>query len=110
MWIGPREKDDSNEEWALTYKGVVQQPFEGMDDGVHVNQMLDDLFMLTNFVDQKVEATRLNVDPRFDYLDGIQIVQDVYNVMEELASLPKNIPTNEDVVGNEAIVKDEQSK
>jgi hypothetical protein len=37
MWIGPREKDGSNEKWALTDKGVVQQPFEGMDDGVHVN-------------------------------------------------------------------------
>jgi hypothetical protein len=30
--------------------------------------------------------------------------------MEELASLLKSIPTNEDVVGNEAIVKHEQSE
>jgi hypothetical protein len=30
--------------------------------------------MSANFVDQEVEATELNVDPRFDYPDGIQIV------------------------------------
>jgi hypothetical protein len=71
MWIGPREKDDSNEKWALIDKGVVQQQFEGMDDGFHVNQMLDDLFMLANFVDQEVEAIRLNVDLRFDYHNGV---------------------------------------
>ncbi len=66
--------------------------------------------MLANFVDQEVEATRLNVNPRFDYHNGVQIMQDVYNVMEKSASLPKSIPTNEDVINNEAIVEDEQSK
>jgi hypothetical protein len=45
-----------------------------MDDGVHANQMLDDMFMLANFVDQEVEASRLNVDMKFDYIDGVQIV------------------------------------
>lgn len=43
-------------------------------------------------------------------LDEVQIMHDVYYVMEELASLPKNIPTYENVVGNEIVIEDEWLK
>jgi len=43
-------------------------------------------------------------------LDEVQIMHDIYYVMEELASLPKNIPTYENVVGNEIVIEDEWLK
>jgi hypothetical protein len=58
-----------------------------VDEGVHMEQLLDDLFLTPN-AEVGMENVHLNPNSRED---GIGMVQEVCDVMEELAAVPESM-------------------
>jgi hypothetical protein len=48
VWKGPGPLDDSDEEWAAASRISTQTPMQPVDEGVHVGQLLEDLFPSAN--------------------------------------------------------------
>jgi len=57
VWIGLGEGDESNEKWAIANKTQARSLMQAMDEDVHVEQLMDDLFMPLDTKDPNVEAT-----------------------------------------------------
>jgi hypothetical protein len=87
VWKGPREINDSDEEWVAATKGSLQTIRQLVDEGVHMEQLLDDLFPAPN-AEVGMENAHLNSNSRED---GIGTVQEVCDVMEELATVPESM-------------------
>jgi hypothetical protein len=87
VWKGPGEIDDSDEEWVAVTKGSLQTARQLVDEGVHMEQLLDDLFPALD-AEIGMENAHLNPNSRED---GIGMVQEVCDVMEELAAVPESM-------------------
>jgi hypothetical protein len=72
VWKGPREINDSDEEWVATNKGSLHTVRQLVDEGVHMEQLLNDLFPTPN-VEVGMENAHLNPNSRED---GIGMVQE----------------------------------
>jgi hypothetical protein len=84
---GLGEINDSDEEWVATSKGSSQTGRQLVDEGVHMEELLDDLFLAPN-VEVGMENAHLNPNSKED---GIGMVQEVCDVMEELATMSKSM-------------------
>jgi len=107
VWKGPGEPHDSNEECGAAAKIQAHMPTKVMDDDVQVAQMLDDLFVPRDVEDLVAEAARTNTGdveaPTVEVVgtnaglgvDGINIVnmvQQAFSIMEQLAAIPESMP------------------
>jgi hypothetical protein len=70
VWKGPSPLDDSDEEWAATSKISTQTPMQPVDEGVHVGQLLEDLFPSANVEQVGMEEDVLNLNSREDGVGG----------------------------------------
>ncbi len=70
VWKGPWEINDSDEEWVTTTKRSLQIIRQSVDEGVHIEQLLDDLFPAPN-VEVGIDNAHLNPNSRED---GIGVV------------------------------------
>jgi hypothetical protein len=107
VWKGPGEPHDSDEEWGVATKIQAHMPAKVMDDGVQVAQMLDDLFVpqdvedlvaevaRTNTGDAKapaVEVVGTNTSSRMDGINIVNMVQQAFSIMEQLAAIHESMP------------------
>ncbi len=65
VWKGPWEINDSDEKWVTTTKRSSQTRRQLVDEGVHMEQLLDDLFLTPN-VEVGIENAHLNPNSRED--------------------------------------------
>jgi hypothetical protein len=87
VWKGPKEINDSDEKWVVATKGSLQIARQLVDEGVHMEQLLYDLFLAP---DAEVGMENVHLNPNSKE-DGIGMVQEVCDVMEELVVVPKNM-------------------
>jgi len=80
VWKGLGEINDFDEEWVVTTKGSLLIARQLVDEGVHMEELLDDLFPAPND-EVGMENAHLKSSSRED---GIGMVQEVCDVMEEL--------------------------
>jgi hypothetical protein len=83
VWKGPGEINDYDEEWVAATKRSLQTARHLVDEGVHMKQLLDDLFPA---LDAKVGMENVHLNPNLRE-DGIGMVQELCDVMEELAAM-----------------------
>jgi alkylhydroperoxidase/carboxymuconolactone decarboxylase family protein YurZ len=106
VWKGPGEPHDSDEEWGAATKIQAHMPAKVMDNGVQVAQMLDDLFVPrdvedlvaeaagTNTGDAEapaVEVIETNTSSRVDGINIVNMVQQAFSIMEQLAAIPESM-------------------
>jgi hypothetical protein len=104
---GAREPHDFDEEWGATAKIQAHMPTKVMDDGVQVAQMLDDLFVPRDVEDLVTEAAGTNIGDAealamevvgtnigsgVDGINIVNMVQQAFSIMEQLAAIPKSMP------------------
>ncbi len=112
VWKGPGEPHDSDEEWGAAAKIQAHMPAKVMDDGVQVAQMLDDLFVPrdvedlvteaagTNTGDAEapvVEGVGTNVGSGVDGINIVNMAQQAFSIMEQLAAIPESMPEQSDL-------------
>jgi len=112
VWKGLGEPHDSDEEWGAAAKIQAHMLAKVMDDGVQVAQMLDDLFVPRDVEDLIVKATGTNTSdaetPVVEVVgtnpssgvDGINIVnmvEQAFFIMEQLAAIPESMPKQSDL-------------
>ncbi len=112
VWKGSGEPHDSDEKWGAAAKIQAHMPAKVMDNGVQVAQMLDDLFVPRDVEDLVAEAARTNTGdaeaPAVEVVgtnagsgvDGINIVnmaQQAFFIMEQLAAIPESMPKQSDL-------------
>jgi hypothetical protein len=88
-------------QWVTTIKRSLQIARKLVDEGVRMEQLLDDLFPAPN-VEVGMENAHLNPNSRED---GIGMVQKVCDVMVELAVVRKNM-TRQDEGNVEGNIRD----
>jgi hypothetical protein len=116
VWKGPGEPHDSNEEWGVTAKVQAHMLAKVMDNDVEVAQMLDDLFVPRDVEDLVVEVAGTNASdaevPVVEAVgtiagsgvDGINImnmVQQAFFIMEQLATILESMPEQSDLPLND---------
>jgi hypothetical protein len=62
VWKGLGPLDDYDEEWAAASRISTQTPMQPMDEGVHVGQLLEDLFPSANVEQVGMEEVALNLN------------------------------------------------
>jgi hypothetical protein len=65
VWKGPREINDFDEKWVAATKGSLQTTRQLVDEGVHMEQLLDDLFLAQD-VEVGMENVHLNLKSKED--------------------------------------------
>jgi hypothetical protein len=70
VWKGPGPLDDFDEKWAATSRISTQTPMQPVDEGVHVGQLLEDLFPSANVEQVGMEEATLNLNSREDGVGG----------------------------------------
>jgi hypothetical protein len=94
VWKGPCRLDDSNEEWAAASRNSTQTLMQLVDEGVHVGQLLEDLFRSANAEHVGMEEASLNLNSREDGMRGLGMVHEVCEIMEELSTMPNSMATH----------------
>jgi hypothetical protein len=59
---------------------------QAMDEDVHVEQLMDDLFMPLDTKDPNVEATKMNASLGVHGVNNANMVQQIYSIMDDLAT------------------------
>jgi hypothetical protein len=59
---------------------------QAMDEDVHVEQLMDDLFMPLDTKDPNVEATEMNAGLKVHGVDNVNMVRQIYFIMDDLAT------------------------
>jgi len=82
VWKGPGPLDDSDEERAAANRISTQTLMQLVDEGVHVGQLLEDLFPSANVEQVGMEEVALNLNSGEDGVGGqfaklLRIVQNV---------------------------------
>ncbi len=101
VWKGPGHLVDSDEEWAATNGNSTQTPMQLVDEGVHVGQVLEDLFPSVNVEQVGMEKASLNLNLREDGVRGLGMVHEVCETMEELSTVPNNMVKHGDLNAKE---------
>jgi hypothetical protein len=101
VWKGPGHLVDSDEEWAATSGNSTQTPMQLVDEGVHVGQVLEDLFPSANVEQVGMEEASLNLNLREDGVRGLGMVHEVCETMEELSIVPNNMVEHGDLNAKE---------
>ncbi len=95
VWKGPSAIDDSNEEWMEASKAPLcwmQIVGQVVDEGVNVEQLLDDLFPLPNDEYEGVGLIRMDPSHGGLAMGELGIIQDACGIIVKLVELPKNMP------------------
>jgi hypothetical protein len=100
---GPSPLDDFDEKWAATSRISTQTPMQPVDEGVHVGQLLEDLFPSANVEQVGMEEASLNLNSREDGVRGLGMVHEVCEIMEELSTMPNSMATHGDLNAEEDI-------
>ncbi len=74
-----------------------------VDEGVHVGQLLEDLFPSANVEQVGMEEASLNLNSREDGVRGLGMVHEVCEIMEELSTMPNSMATHGDLNAEEDI-------
>jgi len=114
VWKSPGPLDDSDEEWATASRISTQTPMQLVDEGVHVGQLLEDLFPSANVEQVGMEGAALNLNSGEDGTGGLGMVHEVCEIMEELSTVPDSMVAHGDLnveedIGNndEGLVADD---
>jgi hypothetical protein len=68
----------SNEKWVATIKTQAHPLMQAMDEDVHVEQLMDDLFLLVDIKDPKMEVTKMNAGLGVHGVNNANMVQQIY--------------------------------
>ncbi len=58
VWKGPKESAEFDGKWNASIKTQAYPLMQAMDEDVHVEQLMDDLFLPPNNEDPNVETTK----------------------------------------------------
>ncbi len=92
----PNPLDDFDEEWA-TSRISTQTLMQPVDEGVHVGQLLEDLFPSANVEQLGMEEAALNLNSGEDGVGGLSMVHEVCEIMEELSTVPNSMAVHGDI-------------
>jgi hypothetical protein len=68
-----------------------------VDEGVHVGQLLEDLFPSANVEQVGMEEAALSLNSGEDGVGGLGMVHEVCEIMEELSIVPDSMATHGDL-------------
>jgi len=72
-----------------------------MDEGVHVGQLLEDLFPSANVEQVGMEEAALNLNSGEDGVGVLGMVHEVCEIMEKLSTVPNSTATHGDLNAEE---------
>jgi hypothetical protein len=101
VWKGPCPLDDYDEEWAATSRISTQTPMQPVEEGVHVGQLLEDLFPSANVEQVGMEEAALNLNSGEDGVRGLGMVHKVCEIMEELSTVLDSMAAHGDLNAKE---------
>jgi hypothetical protein len=73
-----------------------------VDEGVHMGQLLEDLFPSANVEQVGMEEATLNLNSGEDGVRGLGMVHEVCEIMEELSTVPDSMATHGDLGAEKA--------
>ncbi len=91
VWKGPGPFDDFDEKSTAASRISTQTPMQLVDEGVHVGQLLEDLFPSANVEQIGMEEVVLNLNSWEDEVGGLGMVHEVCEIMEELSTMPNSM-------------------
>ncbi len=97
----PSPFDDFDEEWVVASRISTQTPTQLVDEGVHVGQLLEDLFPSANVEQIGMEEAALNMNSGEDGVGGLGMVHEVCEIMEELSTVFDSMAVHGDLNAEE---------
>jgi hypothetical protein len=96
VWKGPGPISKSDEEWAEVSRGPVRKlTRQEVDQGVEVEQLLDDLFISAD--DLGLDAVKGPTNQMEKGMLGMSMVQEVCDIMDDLAAMPNYIEGHQEL-------------
>jgi hypothetical protein len=101
VWKGPSPLDDSDEEWVAASRFSTQTLMQLVEEGVHVGQLLEDLFPSANVEQVGMEEATLNMNSGEDGVGRLGMVHEVCEIMEELSTVLDSMAVHGDLNAEE---------